>query len=331
MPETAESPTQWQQRPEAGGRFGQWLLRTLAFRVGRPVARFITFFVALYFMIRRGPERTASKLYLARVLGRSPGLFDVYRHFLWFSTVTLDRLYLMADRFARFDVQVFGLDQLDASLKEGRGILLLSAHLGSFDALRVLSLRRPDVNIRILLDVGQNAGLSGLLNALNPKLAETIIDARRPGPALVLEMQDLLAQNSIVSTLADRLRPGNPAVAADFLGVRAEFPASPWLFAATLRVPVVLAFGLYRGGKRYDLHFESFPFELPRDRRHRQAALAEVVQRFASRLEHFARLAPYNWFNLYDFWDATLATNDPPVRAPDGLRRPGAHGVGPQP
>jgi predicted LPLAT superfamily acyltransferase len=321
-----EVPTQWQQRPEAGGRLGQWMLRTLAFKVGRPVARFITFFVALYFMIRRGPERAASKLYLERILGRRPSPLEIYWHFLSFSTVTLDRLYLMADRFARFDVRTFGLDQLDASIAGGRGTLLLSAHLGSFDALRVLSTRSPDVPIRILLDVGQNAGLSMLLNSLNPTLASTIIDARRPGPALVLEMQQALEQNAVVSTLADRLRQGNPSVTADFLGTQATFPASPWLFAGALQVPVVLAFGLYRGGKRYDLHFESFPFHMPRDRRERKAALAEVVQRFASRLEHFARLAPYNWFNLYDFWDASLATNDPPVRTAD--TEPGA---GPQP
>ena len=51
-----EATEQWQKRPEAGGRFAIWLWRTLAFKVGRPVVRFITFFAALYFMIRRGPE-----------------------------------------------------------------------------------------------------------------------------------------------------------------------------------------------------------------------------------------------------------------------------------
>src|SRR5215510_3392702 len=145
MTEAEEGNTQWQQRPEAGGRFGQWLLRTLAFKVGRPAARFITFFVALYFMIRRGPERAASRVYLGRILGRPARWLEVYRHFLCFSTVTLDRLYLMADRFSRFDVRTFGVEQLDAGLQAGRGLLLLSAHLGSFDALRVLSLRKPDV------------------------------------------------------------------------------------------------------------------------------------------------------------------------------------------
>ncbi|HEV8442317.1 MAG TPA: hypothetical protein VGQ27_02515 [Steroidobacteraceae bacterium] len=309
------SGTQWQARPEAGGRVAQWLLRTLAFRVGRPIARFITFFAALYFMLRRAPERAASRAYLARVLGRRPTPWDVYKHFLWFSTVTLDRLYLMADRFSRFDVDIRGIQQLDEAMKLSRGTLLLSAHLGSFDALRVLSLRNPNAQIRILLDVGQGAGITNLLNALNPRLASTIIDARRPGPELVLEMQGALEQNAVVSTLADRLRPGNPSVEADFLGSKAPFPASPWLFASALQVPVIIAFGLFRGGNRYELHFERFDVQLPRDRRQRAAALAEVVQRFAGRLEHFTRLAPYNWFNLYDFWETSLAKTPAAERA----------------
>jgi predicted LPLAT superfamily acyltransferase len=179
MPEDP-TPQQWQLRPEAGGRLANRLLRPLAFGLGRPVARFITFFAALYFMLRRGPERAASRDYLGRILGRPAGWRDVYRHFLCFSTTVLDRVYLMADRFSRFDVQTVGLEALSDARNQGRGVLVLSAHLGSFDALRVMSLRNPDVSTRILLDVGQNAALSEMLNELNPKLASTIIDARRP-------------------------------------------------------------------------------------------------------------------------------------------------------
>lgn len=324
--EESRQSTAWQERPEAGGRVATRLMRVLAFGLGRPLARFITFFAALYFMIRRGPERAASRVYLDRILGRRATWIDVYRHFLCFSTVTLDRVYLMADQFSRFDVRIFGYDQLQASRKPGRGVLLLSGHLGSFDALRVMSLRNPEVSIRVLLDVGQNPQLSEVLNTLNPTLASTIIDARRPGPALVLDMHQQLERNGIVSTLADRLRPGNPAITADFLGARAAFPASPWMFASALHVPVVLAFGLYRGGRRYDLHFERFAFELPRNRRERSAALEQVVQRFADRLAHFARQAPYNWFNLYDFWDAALAPNPSPGRTTADRR-----GIGSQP
>jgi predicted LPLAT superfamily acyltransferase len=40
--------------------------------------------------------------------------------------------------------------------------------------------------------------------------------------------------------------------------------------------------------------------EIPRDARNR--ALDDVLRRYAQRLEHYARLEPYNWFNFYDFW-----------------------------
>jgi predicted LPLAT superfamily acyltransferase len=314
---------EWQERPEAGGRVGGWLLRSLPFRVGRPVARLITYPVALYFMWRRAPERAASREYLAKALGRPPTSIDVYRHFLCFAQVTLDRLYLMAESFKRFEVSTVGLDQLDAALSAKRGTLLLSAHLGSFDALRVLSERRPEIPIRILLDMGQNAGLTDLLNALNPELAVTIIDARRPGPELVLAMQEALACNAIVSTLADRLRPGNPSVTVRFFGAPAAFPTSPWLLAGVLRVPIVLAFGLYRGGRKYELHFEVCEFDMPRDRHARPAALTAIVQKFADKLAYCAKLAPYNWFNLYDFWKIPSSSSHLPDDAASD-ERPGA-------
>jgi predicted LPLAT superfamily acyltransferase len=37
-------------------------------------------------------------------------------------------------------------------------------------------------------------------------------------------------------------------------------------------------------------------------RRARAAALDALIASYAARLEHYARLAPMNWFNFYDFW-----------------------------
>jgi len=61
-------------------------------------------------------------------------------------------------------------------------------------------------------------------------------------------------------------------------------------------------FGLYRGGNRYEIHFERFA-DLQQDAgQGRDAMIEQLLQRYASRLEHYCRLAPYNWFNFYDFW-----------------------------
>ena len=64
----------------------------------------------------------------------------------------------------------------------------------------------------------------------------------------------------------------------------------------------MLAFGLYRGGNRYDLLFEPFAAAVDVPRSQRAEALSALVHRYASRLEHHLRGAPWNWFNFYDFW-----------------------------
>jgi predicted LPLAT superfamily acyltransferase len=182
-------------------------------------------------------------------------------------------------------------------------VLLIGSHLGSFDALRVLSLERPEVTVRIVLDVEHSQKLSRFLNALNPALAASIINAREAGPAAAIAIKQALDKNAIVALLADRGQPSNATQLASFLGHPAPFPLSPWLLAAAVKTPVLLAFGLYRGGNRYDLHFDWFADSLTIDRNRRAEGLAEILQRYADRLAHYARLAPYNWFNFYDFWN----------------------------
>ncbi|MNC90096.1 hypothetical protein D3C83_61470 [compost metagenome] len=38
-------------------------------------------------------------------------------------------------------------------------------------------------------------------------------------------------------------------------------------------------------------------------REQRADAAQSLLERYVQRLEHYARAAPYNWFNFYDFWN----------------------------
>ncbi|MCB1623448.1 MAG: hypothetical protein KDI32_02590, partial [Pseudomonadales bacterium] len=290
--------TTWRNRPEAGGHFALRVARWLIFNLGRTAVLVLSWPVALYFMLRRGPERRASRAFLTRLLGRPARLVDVLRNFHYFTCTTVDRFYLLAGQFWRFELECTGIDLLHDALNEGRGVLMVSAHLGSFDALRVLALQRPEVGIRILLDIEQNPGISALLNELNPALAATVLNARQSGPSLALAMKEALDDNCIVATLGDRLRPGNSPVEVDFLGAATSLPAAPWQMAGVLKVPLIAAFGLFRGGKRYEIHFERLEVPQQFERRDRARNVANMAQRFADRLAHYAGIAPYNWFNF---------------------------------
>ena len=282
--------------------FALRLILGIGLRGGRGVARLLLYPITLYFLARRREERRDSRAYLSRVLGRPPRLGDIARHIHTFAATILDRMFLLGGDTRRFDIRVSGLDSLHAALDRRQGVLVFGSHLGSFEVLRVLGRQRPEQQIRVVLDKAHSPAITQLLDALNPEMAASVIDASQDGPAIMFEIQKATAEGALVALLVDRVQPGEASMAAPFLGDEARFPVAPWLLASVLQVPVQLAFGLYRGGNRYDLAFEPFSDGLAIPRRERAAAVPALIRRYAGRLEHHVRDAPYNWFNFYDFW-----------------------------
>jgi predicted LPLAT superfamily acyltransferase len=107
----------------------------------------------------------------------------------------------------------------------------------------------------------------------------------------------------LIGMLGDRVSSGGKTTQCQFLGATATFPAGPVLLAAIMHCPVILFFGLYRGGNRYEIYFEHFAQEILLNRDCHVGDIQHWMQRYVERLECYARLAPYNWFNFHPFWD----------------------------
>ena len=292
----------WSERDECGGRRPLAVIRFITLRCGRAIALALLYPITLYFYLRRGPERRASREFLTRALGRPATAWEVIRHIRTYAVTLVDRIYLLAESTHRFDITTHGLPELDALIEQGRGILLLGAHIGSFEVLRALSERRPEMKTRILMDRQQTPALTDMLLALNPSVAASIIDVGGHDTDIALAIQDAAKQGALIGMLADRSRPKETTTAVPFFGTAARFPIAPYLIASLLDLPVVLTFALYRGGNRYDLYFETLAERIVIPRRERAALMHQWAARFAARLEHYTRLDPYNWFNFYDFW-----------------------------
>jgi predicted LPLAT superfamily acyltransferase len=271
----------WKQRPEGGSRFAIWLIRSIASHGGRWLGRLLLYPITLYFVLVRGPERRASRDFLTRLHGRPARLTEVLRHIHCFASTILDRVFMLSGQFRSFDLRISGLEALHAEIDKGEGVLLFGSHLGSFEALRVLARERPDVVVRVVMDRGQNAAVTSMLEALCPDIAATVIDATQDGASIALAIKQATDAGALVGLLVDRARPGDPLQRVPLLGAAAPFPNAPFLIAATLGVPVVLSFGLYRGGRRYDLHFEPFAIEhnIPRATARGAARDADALRR----------------------------------------------------
>jgi len=294
---TPASPA-WLAQKERGSALLMATLTRIALSLGRPAGAALLYPICAYFMVFAGPARAASRQYLERVLGRAPTLSERFRHYHAFASTLLDRVFMHAGRLERFDCSLDGVDGLRDALAAGRGVLLVGAHLGSFEVLRAIAASECPVPIRVLMHDGHARKMRRVMRKLDERLRAQVIPLGRPGT--MLDVRDALGRGEIVALLADRSMHGERHVECDFLGAPAAFPRGPFELAAMLDVPVVLFSAVYRGACRYDIRFEPLPVT-PTDGEPLRSPDA-CCRAYASWLAERCRAAPYNWFNFYDFW-----------------------------
>jgi len=291
---------QWQTHGERGTTLALRLLRFAALRLGRRVIRPVLYPLALYFTLTSRTTRRVSRDFLARVLPAPPRFRDVLRHVFSFASISLDRVFLLTGTHPFRIEGHYGPGTLETA--RTRGALLFVAHFGSFEVMRVGAVRTHELPLRIVLDVNIGRRFMAALAELNPDIAAGIIDSSKGGVDLVLRVREALDAGAVVGIMVDRARAGEKTVPVDFLGGTAHFPASPWLLAAALKVPVMTVFGVWRGGDRYEAHVEILAEGVDQPRANRDDVLRARVQDYADRLAARVRAAPYNWLNFFDFW-----------------------------
>ena len=297
---TGRPHSEWATRPERGHVFVIRCGVRLALALGRPAAWLLLHAVSLYFLAVSPGDRAASRQFLRKALGREPTLGDTFRHFHTFATTILDRVFLLNGQYGGFDVSVHGEEIVAEMLARGEGCLLLGSHIGSFEIVRFMGQKVPGPRVSLVMYEQGTKTLNAALNAINPDLAMRVIALGKLDSMLQLERA--LADGEFVGMLADRAVEGDSTVSRAFFGAPARFPAGPYRIAAMLKRPIVLMFGIYRGGRRYDIHFETLADFGRVDRAERDNAIEDASRKYVGRLEHYCRLAPYNWFNFYDYW-----------------------------
>lgn len=293
----------WSTRQERGSAIAIRLIVWVALHLGRPITRVLLYPICFYFLAFSTGARAASVAYLRRVLGRAPRLGERFKHYFTFASCALDRVYLLNNQIELFDIRINGEDLAKAELTGESGCFLFGAHIGSFEILRALGHRQANVKLSLLMYEENARKINSALGHINPDLAIEVIPLGRSDS--MLRVGKRLDQGHLIGILADRgLSPvEEEQTSVMFLGEEARFPVGPFRLAALLRRPIYLMIGLYRGGRRYDVHFERIADFTDRTRGAHHDEIAVALRRYVARLEYFCRQAPYNWFNFYDFWE----------------------------
>jgi len=290
----------WLRQRERGSRIAWRFMIWMALSVGRPAARALLYPICFYYLVFSRQARRAIRPYLTRALGRPISWRDLFRQYHCFASTILDRVYLLAGQCSHFDIEIRGVELLKDRLARGQGCILLGSHLGSFEIVRAVGLTQRALEIKVLMYEQNAPMIRDIMRGFNPAVADDVIQTGSPDA--MLRVKECLDRGGVVGILGDRLLKQDQATPCKLFGKLAGFPAGTMWLTSILKVPVILFFGLYRGGNRYEVHFELFAQEITIDRQHRDQEIQQWTQRYADRLEHYCCLAADNWFNFYDFW-----------------------------
>lgn len=295
----------------AGLKFMLWVYRTF----GRSLFTLLLWPVTGFYWLSGGAQREASRQWLKAISDYAcehnialPGKLNSFGHFLRFGESMLDKPASWRGdlRWGKEIDFAPGAEQAIAGGKPG-GKLILASHLGDIEACRALAQQVSGLVINALVFTDNARRFRQVMQEIAPQASQHLIPVTEIGPDTAILLQQKLDAGEWIAIVGDRTavnrqRGGARRVIwSRFLGKPAPFPQGPFVLAAALRCPVLLMFAL-RENNMLRVHCEPFadPLLLPRSTR--QQALQQAVDRYASRLEHHALLAPLDWFNFFDFW-----------------------------
>lgn len=296
------SKKEWNSR-SIGARWQHQFFYLLIRLGGRKAAYTMLVFVALYYVLFRPSVRARSSHYLAR---RFPGkglvgrLLDSYRITFEIGKILIDRAVLGILGPEQFNISLSGREELQALLAEGRGLVLVTAHVGCWQ-LAMSSLSRLGAPISLLIhrdpgDVDRHYFEHGNENPY------TIID---PTGYLggTLEMMQRLKAGEVVCIMGDRVMGGEgSAVEVDFLGGPIRVPFSPYKLASATGAPVAVIFPYKSGSGTYALQVAKV-IRVPEISGRSPKTYRPFAMEFIEALEGFVANHPYQFFNFFDMWE----------------------------
>lgn len=235
------------------------------------------------------------------------------RHFFRSCVELLIAIDASDDEF-RERIALVGRENLEAALAKGKGVLVLSAHLGNF-FLVGSRLAVEGYAPFVLVNQPRDGRFAELMDRYRLKVRLHTIHAR-PRREALHELNGVLRQNQLAVIIADEFRNGN-GVEAPFFGGTVISRRGPATLALRTGAAVVPAYLIRQANDHLKLVIEP---ELALERSGKASAEVTVnTARMTAWLERTVRAYPdqWNWMNIRHW----VANRDPLIREKEQLQR----------
>ena len=189
---------------------------------------------------------------------------------------------------------ISGWDVAEEAISAGRGIILVTGHLGNWE-LGGAYLAARGVKVGAIVRHMGNPLFDQYLNRTRAKLGVRVMyddQAVRQAPRT-------LREGYLVAFLADQGVLGLASTFVPFFGRLAKTPKGPAVFALRMDVPIVFGGSIRQPDGRYRLGFERIEVIRTGDR---ERDTDDIVARYTAALERWVRMAPEQYLWQHRRW-----------------------------
>jgi predicted LPLAT superfamily acyltransferase len=215
----------------------------------------------------------------------------IYKNYCVFGKVLLDKVALLAGFENKFTFNFDGEEHLHQMVKEGKGGLLISAHIGNWEIAGNL-LKRLNTKVNIVMYEAEHKNIQKYLSGVVGKRSIHVIEIKDDFTH-IFEINSALKRNELICMHADRYVAGNKTIEVDFMGKKALFPQGPFLLAQKLNAPYSFVYAL----KETNSHYHFFATKAQNSN-----GIDEIMNQYLTKTEEKISAYPEQWFNYYQFW-----------------------------
>jgi KDO2-lipid IV(A) lauroyltransferase len=202
------------------------------------------------------------------------------------------------ERVRRF-VEIEGVDNLKRALAEGKGVVAVSAHFGSFPLL-LTRLAQEGFRVNAVMRHMRDAKLDELFEKKRVTMHVGSIYTQ-PRQTCVTQSLDVLRDNQVLFVQLDQ-NFGTGGVFVDFFGVKAATATGPVVFSMRTGAPLVPMFIYRLDGPRHRIVIE--PAMAVRPDGTKEERLLDAVERLTVLIERYIRKYPHEWAWIHKRWKA---------------------------